>query len=221
MKKDERRVHVVVCIPSSGQWQADFGLCLAQLVSYFSTVRVPGTTAQKLSVVCTQSSMLCSNREELVKTALREKATHMLFLDTDMKFPKQILHGLLPHNKPFIGANCTTRSYPPKFTSIGLDESEVITTEKSTGLEEVKQNGLAVALIETKWIKQFMKPPLFYMQWTSDAQTYMGEDVFFTRKWKRLTGKPVYIDHDLSKEIYHIGNYAYGAHLVEAASMSG
>jgi hypothetical protein len=44
----------------------------------------------------------------------------------------------------------------------------------------------------------------------------LGEDIYFCIKAKDA-GIDTYVDHDLSMEIGHIGNYTYGWHNIEVS----
>ncbi len=48
---------------------------------------------------------------------LEIKADYLLFVDADMRFPKDTLKILMAHDKDIIGVNATTRSEPVKPTA--------------------------------------------------------------------------------------------------------
>jgi len=186
-----------------GSWRAEFGKALVMLFSDFIQKKIKWASGQRLSLAGAEGSMLCQNREGLVTGALRtETATHVLFLDSDMTFPRNLLSRLLEHRKPIVGCNCTTRVSPimpvahdlngKRFSSIGRQ-----------GLEKVQHVGLAVMLIETEVFKA-MEPPLFLMDWIPEYRAYCGEDVYFAMK-AQAAGYDTYIDNDLSREIGHVG----------------
>jgi hypothetical protein len=83
----------------------------------------------------------------------------------------------------------------------------VFSMPESTGLEEVGSVGTGVMLIKRE-VFQGMSEPWFDMPWQYDNRGYMGEDVFFCKKAQEL-GFKVYIDHDVSKEIGHIGTFEF------------
>jgi hypothetical protein len=53
-----------------------------------------------------------------------------------------------------------------------------------------------------------MSEPWFDMPWQTTRGS-MGEDVFFCKKAREL-GHKIYIDHDVSHEIGHIGTFEFG-----------
>lgn len=206
MSKD---INVVVCIPSTGNWQSETSKSLALMVSYFGIHKISYSRKQTVSVLTTDGSMLSALREIMVKKSLQHNYTHILFVDSDMEFPMNALNHLLTvgRDKDFIGANCVTRKFPVVPTAHDLN-GDVIDSNGKTGVQEVQHVGLAFALIKTTVIKQHLQPPLFLMDWIPPLQTYCGEDVYFCQKLA-AAGVKMYIDHDLSLQIKHIGKYAY------------
>ena len=199
--------HVVVCIPSMGTWTAETSRCMALMFSDFAQRKVRGAHSQKMSILSAQGSMLGQLREMMVMKALQSGATHLLFIDSDMKFPMTTARRLLEHRKEFVGANCTTRVHPVETVAHDLQGNRVISKGKH-GLMKVQHVGLAVTMIEAEAVK-LLRPPLFLQDWIPNIRKYCGEDVYFCQKLVE-TGVDLYIDHDLSREIGHVGAYTYG-----------
>jgi hypothetical protein len=86
-----------------------------------------------------------------------------------------------------------------------------MTRPESTGLEEVRYLGLGVTLIETAAIKEIPEP-WFDFEWGHNEQAgwhiARSEDVYFFDKL-REHGVKCYLDHDLSKHVTHLGEFAY------------
>lgn len=204
--RQKKYVNLFVCIPSMGVWQSKFGHSLAMMTSYFSTIRVPGYDGQKLSIATVESSMLCANRENLVIHSLRGGATHILFLDCDLRFPKDTAHRLLSHGKDFICGGYPTRSDPPRPIACDWNGKKINSAEKS-GIELIQHAGFGCVLINTDRIKE-LHPPLFMMDWIPALKSYCGEDVYFSQKMAEI-GVDLWIDHDLSKELGHVGSNTY------------
>src|SRR6185503_9300822 len=49
-------------------------------------------------------------RNQLVKVAIDNKASHILFIDSDMRFPPDTAQLLKTHNLDVVGANCRQRT---------------------------------------------------------------------------------------------------------------
>ena len=80
------------------------------------------------------SSNLPHNRSRCVERAFKLQATHILWLDTDMRFPPDTLFRLLGRKKPIVGANYRARN-PPVFPTAVKGLKRVDTLEESTGVE--------------------------------------------------------------------------------------
>jgi len=181
---------------------------LSLMFSFFSENKLAGNPlSQRSGILTCEGSMLSVVREMLVRKTLQTKrVTHMLWIDTDMEFPMHTIHSLYKHDKVFVAANCTTRSEPVLPVAHDLAGDRLYSKGK-TGLQEVTHVGLAVALIQTEPLKS-LRPPLFLMDWVPSMNTYCGEDVYFTQKL-REAGHQIWIDHDLSQHIGHVGVKAY------------
>lgn len=205
-------INLYVCVPSTGQWQSRFGRALTLMVAYFVRHQVEEGKTQSLTLATVESSMLCSNRERLVTQSLCGGATHILFLDSDMDFPVDTVHKLMRRNKDFICAAYPTRSDKnPQSVAIGLDERRVHPKGKH-GIQKIQHGGFGVCLINAEVVKK-LRPPLFLMDWIPSreegiASGYCGEDVYFSQKMAEI-GVDLWVDHDLSKEIAHVGTKAY------------
>jgi hypothetical protein len=121
-----------------------------------------------------------------------------------------LVTGLLKHDQPIVAANCARRRMPTGPTAQNYDaegkRQAVYTMPESTGLEEVGSIGTGIMLIKRE-VFEGMSEPWFDMPWQT-SRGYMGEDVFFCKKAQEL-GYKIYIDHDVSKEIGHIGTFEF------------
>lgn len=203
-------IDVGVCVPSTGLWMQQFGKSLAlAFADFMNWIPDPkyGYTSKRLQLLTARSSMLVQSRHNLVKSAMKAGCTHILSLDSDMAFPKDIIQRMLVRDKDILAANCTTRVFPTEPVAYGFDGKKV-DSRKKHGLQRVRQAGLAVCMVKRNVFAK-LRPPLFSMEWIPDMNMYSGEDVYFTQL-AHASGFDVWIDHDLSKEIYHCGFYTYG-----------
>lgn len=159
-----------------------------------------------------------TGRQELIDKALETGVTHILWLDTDMRFPPDSLVRLMNHNLPMVGINYLKRRLPPEFVAIkalGWNEGErserLVTDEDATGLEEVDAVGFGMVMMQTAALADMPDPkeePWFWFKWIPEKQMQVGEDVQFCRLF-RESGQKIYVDHDLSKECGHIGLHTF------------
>jgi hypothetical protein len=198
---------VAISVPSNGEWESGTAMSVAMLITDFMRFGLPGLRTRTVHLNSTESSMLVSNRHAAVRTALAHGASHLLFVDSDMRFPPWALRRLLYHDVPVVAANCTKRSFPVSGTALDFDGKEVDSRGKK-GLEKVRQVGAAFMLIRRD-VLEALKPPMFLMEWVPDIGGYCGEDVYFCQLVQNA-GFDVLIDHELSMYIGHIGKCTYG-----------
>ena len=58
------------------------------------------------------------------------------------------------------------------------------------------------------WLFKSLDPPYFNLEYLPEKDEFRGEDYYFFDH-ARAAGWDLYIDHDLSKEVYHMGSFAY------------
>lgn len=153
------------------------------------------------------TSMLPWSREQLARDALEQGASHMLWIDSDMQFPQDMLLRFLRHDHPIVGINAMSRRPPYRSTAQYEGMKPVETSMESTGLEKVARTGFGVVWMETEILRS-IDPPWFDFEWVPEKRCYRGEDYYFLEKAK-AKGYEVYIDHDISKQVHHIGSFAF------------
>lgn len=200
---------VAVCVPSGNSWEPMFGVSLANLAMFICAERVPGFDAQKIDIYVKVSSLVMANREQLVQAALKNpQTTHVMFVDTDQEFPPYVIHQLVQHRLPFVGANISTRAIPAGTNArSGPHVKDTVTSGGKSGLEEVWSLGTGLVLIERKVFEK-LPQPWFMPGWLPELNDYVGEDVMFTQK-VRAAGFKLMVDHDLSQQVGHWGGYRY------------
>lgn len=198
---------IAFSVPSGGEWKSGTAVSSIMLVTDFMQYGVPGLRSRSVHVNSTESSMLVANRHNAVKVALKHGASHLLFVDSDMRFPPWALRRLLSHDLPIVAANCTRRAFPVTGTALDMDGKDVDSNGR-TGLEKVRQVGAAFMLIRRDVLEK-LRPPLFLMEWVPEMDGYCGEDIYFSQL-VQAAGFDMWVDHDLSRHIGHIGSFTYG-----------
>lgn len=154
-------------------------------------------------------------RHDLMGACLEQGADYILWLDSDMRFPRDALFRLLKHDVPMVGINYAARGVPSHFVAIkkvgvGDEGQRLETHEDSAGLEEVDGIGFGCVLLKTSALKSMPSPkdvPWFQHKYMGGGH-WMGEDIFFCDLFRQHGGR-VFVDHDLSKECAHIGSWEY------------
>lgn len=199
-----RPPYVGICVPNNDMVHATFAFDLVHATAEW--VKAGGDCATFNS----QGTILVSQRTELVLQARREKCTHVLFLDSDMRFPGDTIARLLSHNQMVVGANCARRRMPTSPTAgnwIDGKKHAVFTEAHSTGIEKVDALGTGVLMVDMT-VFDNIALPWFATPWNARDNGYQGEDLYFCWLLSKC-GVPVYVDHDLSREVRHTGQWEY------------
>lgn len=225
---------VVICFMSNDRVHAgftyDYGNLIGHTVaSQFMTVRdsenkavtIQGNKGERLPIFVRGSgydmtmqwcltSIIPKGRMMLVQTCKKMEATHILWIDTDMRFPKESLQMLLAHELDCVGINYVRRRAPFGFTANNLDGYQMVTKPDSAGLEEASHIGMGLLLTKLDLFEG--DGPWFAFDWrrhpTTNDWTEVGEDVFMCEQF-RNAGHKVWVDHTLSASCKHEGDWDY------------
>ena len=181
---------------------ASFAGDVAQLYAY---TREKGPWGTDVTVGFVASTYIHVGREWFLEASLKQGATHVLWLDTDMSFPRELAVLLALHEQPIVACNYRVRQASGLFTA-SRDGQRVATTEMSAGLEAVEYVGMGALLMRTDVVAGLGRP--WFRHGLNELGGDVGEDVMFCRGLTNA-GHTIYIDHDLSKQVGHIGQHTY------------
>lgn len=205
-------IKVAICIPTHDMVPAGFMYDLTQMVGVWCATAVADEVSD-LAINMVQATIVQAGREELAQQALLTDCTHLLWCDSDHRFPKDALHRLFAHNKDIVGINYSTRRFPPEYVAFEEIDTEsrtlkkLVTDENSTGLQKAAAIGFGLTLVKAKVFWE-MEKPWFDFKWIGPGADWQGEDVHFCTKAREL-GYEILVDADLSKECTHIGQFQY------------
>lgn len=158
--------------------------------------------------IVVRDTILQRSRSILAGAALSNaRVTHVLFIDTDMRFPPDTAERLIAHDKDIIGANYRHRRVEIDSTARGMDDKWV-DSGASGGIEEVLHTGTGMLMVK-RHVFEKMGKPWFETCYREKHDDWLGEDVYFCIR-AREAGFRVWVDHDLSKQVTHIGTYEFG-----------
>lgn len=206
-------IHVSICTPTTGVVKATYCASLLGMITKFLNDPVLGREEEQrtLSYNLLIGSNIAQQRDSMVEEALgNESTTHVLFIDDDMGFDADVLNIALSRKQPIVLANYRRKAPPWAFTARILEAGkaiEVITDLNTHGLQQITFGGFGFCLIEISVLRDF-KQPRFLNRWIEHQQLYSTEDYPFFQTIGE-SGIPVYVDHDLSKMVYHVGDYPY------------
>lgn len=201
---------VGICIPSRGDCDIGTAFDLSILCAYDAKTR-----DGDLAVYSVAGTLIFDQREKLVEHALEGNCDYILFIDSDMRFPKTTIARLLAHDKDIVGVNATTRTIPvkptAKYLEIDLEKKEnhwkPVISKGKTGIEKVTAIGCGVMLVKAEVFRKTPQPWFWFYQLPGGKT--LGEDVHFCVA-ANDAGFETWVDHDLSLEIGHVGQYTYG-----------
>jgi hypothetical protein len=90
---------------------------------------------------------------------------------------------------------------------LGVRRQPLGNIQDSAGLERVAAIGMGVMMVRAE-VFQTMPQPWFHIHFSPDSAVYTGEDIWFCRG-SREAGFEVWLDHDLSQHVRHIGNFEF------------
>ena len=208
-----KTLKVMIVIPSTGLWMADFGTSLCNMLAAFSVFRVGEYKQQVALTMNVKGSILPKSRWFAVRDSLKEDVDYLLFVDSDQTFPRKSLHLLLSRRKDVVAANIATKQMPAQPTARNKDPkhptgwSPVYTDPDSPTLEKVDRIGCGIMLLSKKAL-QSIHPSHFDMKWIPEVDEIQGEDWSLCTALEKA-GIDIWIDHELSNQVGHVGFYTY------------
>jgi hypothetical protein len=193
---------VSVCVPCRDVVDSGFAFDLARCVAAHTAA-----TRDRVLLFQNQGTLIVNQRQDLAQASLDAGATHILFIDADMRFPKDAIFRLLQRDEAIVAANYSTRKLPLQPVAFRDDTTteRVYTEQDDTGLESVAAIGMGLMLIKAE-VFQKMPKPWFFIHYQNGV--YSGEDIWFCRS-ARETGFKVMLDHDISHQVRHIGGFEF------------
>jgi len=182
-----------------------YSLFTSSLVELVKTTTMAGIDVH---VIYDQSTILLAQRERLANQALKMKSDYCLWLDSDMMFPSTTAMRLMAHNVPIVCGNYMKRSIPLQtvaYTERG-NWQEWVPLESQEELEEVEGIGMGCVMMKTEIMKN-IEPPFFEFEYRDNE--WHGEDFYFQKKLQNA-GYKVLVDMNLSRQIRHVGQWAFG-----------
>ena len=206
MKK--KGLKVAVCIPARDTMVASTAFDLARMSAYDAKNRTGS-----LAFYTVSSTLIFDARERLAQAALKDGADVVLWIDSDMRFPKDLVEIMLSRNVPILGVNAVTRQKPAfptakNFVMVGegVGEWVKIDSRGKKGLEKVTAVGCGIQMTRREVFDK--TPPSWFEFMKVKGGQWVGEDVYFCIKAPDA-GFDTYLDHDLTPHIGHVGQWDF------------
>jgi hypothetical protein len=197
---------LAICIPSTGEMPTQCAVDLATLVSNFYIDPIPGFVGYSIFHIA--SANLAQSRNDLVKDSMKNGCTHILWLDSDIGYPKDLVKRLAAHDQPIVGCNYFKRKFPLEPTALAIQDGELATLQFGEGLQEVGVLGMGATLVDLEVYKR-IGSPYYWFAYHKETDRIIGEDAFFCMRCNQ-EGIPIYCDHETSYEILHYGTFPFG-----------
>ena len=201
-------MRILIGVPSNRDHSPHFVDNLLRLVRHVDRHGINGNRPEAFDVrIKAQVSNLPAGRQDLLAEAILGGYTHLLFLDDDMSFPERMMDYLCSEDLPVVAANCP-RKDPSRLLYTALDcKGQMLKSKGKTGIEQVSKVGTGIMLIKLEALRG-IPAPHFEMPWVQLRHKYRGEDFTFCTVVGQH-GVQVFVDHDLSNLIGHIGSFCY------------
>jgi hypothetical protein len=160
---------------------------------------------------------LSAGRQLVLDQAIERGLTHLLYIDDDMTFPVTVAYDLLKHDVDVVALNAV-RKDPSKLTFCArYKDGEEVSSLGKHGLEQVRRVGMGVCLVKIEAAAKAPKPH-FEVVYNRTSKNYISEDYFFCDHM-HASGAKIYVDHEASQKVGHVGDYIYGidGHVIGAA----
>ncbi|MBV8548452.1 MAG: hypothetical protein JO126_03230 [Alphaproteobacteria bacterium] len=184
---------VAIAVPSGDMVHAEFAMRLANMCLN------PGASC---FIVNARSSLVMVGRNQCVQAVQLAGASHLLFLDSDIVFPTDLISRLLAHDKDIVGGLYVQRAPPHRPVGMTLEGKVEAVPD---GLHRMASLPTGCMLIKMG-VFSALQQPWFNTRTVGDK--IMGEDVYFSEN-ARQAGFDIWCDGTLSRELGHIGAKLY------------
>ena len=199
---------LAICIPAKETLYTEFSVRLYQLLKFNWENNI------QCELFINTGTALSHQREASVLNAQKYQATHILWLDSDMIFPKNTAKKLLDHNLKIVCANYITRRPPHYFIGRTNDvfdkdgnwNQEPNLYNTNDVLTEVNYIGMGCMLTDIE-VFHTIPRPWFEIKKHPKSHEYIVEDANFCQLARQF-GYKIVVDNALTKQIKHIGIFA-------------
>lgn len=196
---------ICICIPNSfGYAQVEFMMSLIAVQQYFYEWTIKNKREDTLSIILQGGHQLDKMRNDLVRDALAANQTHLLFLDADMAFPKELVPMLIEDFEDNPEVEAITGLYvwksPPflphvyttfdkktlKFNMAGQFPLDTLFEVEGAGAGCLMVKAEALRRVEAPWFQFGAHGLEEFAHISSEEMPRIGEDLFFCLKVKPL-----------------------------------
>lgn len=217
-----KKITILIGVIDDGVWKSKFGRCLRNLELAIRNHKIGEFKSQHVRTLAVTGSVIPKSRLTCLKAAKALDADYLLFIDTDQTFPRNLVHRLVARKVDVVGANIAVKQIPSQPTARGeppegkLHGPVIYTDPESTGLQKVWRIGTGILMLSKKAYTA-VPHSCFEMKYVEAIDDYQGEDWTLCEAL-RAKGFTIYIDHDVSKEVGHLGEFEFTHDVVGSVS---
>lgn len=189
---------LAIGIPSGDMVHTDFAMSLTSMIAF---TLMNCKDLEIVGVINEKTSLVHKSRNSIVRQAEALGANKLLFLDSDMAFPIDLIKELLYSGEKIIGCDYMRRR--PPYHSLAKDKDGKPFPIDMQGVREAKEIGTGCLLIDMSVFAKLSKP-YFDTEYDPASDDFISEDYKFCAK-ARLAGYQIWCDLDLSNIIGHCG----------------
>jgi len=143
-------------------------------------------------------------RNKIVENAIDNKATHVMFIDSDMQFGMDSIARLLAHDVDIVGGLYYRRQAPHLPTISQLVDEKIVVPNKFPKDKLFKVWAIATGflLVKTEVFKSLTPPYFFFGNYKTNV---MGEDTYFC--WKANKKFDIWCDPTI--DLGHVGEETF------------
>ena len=204
-----KKPSIYIAIPAMNEVCTEFARDLALATAWLTK------NGYDFNMGVAMGSVVTRGRRSLVELFLDSKCDYIWWLDSDMKFPPDAALRLMARNKDIVGCNYRRRRFPDtSFVSMvgKIGEYRALeTTDTSPPMElcDVIPHGCVLAKRE---VYTKTPAPHYLQEYIKEIDQELGEDVYFCKEVQKA-GFEIWIDHELSKHVSHIGTLYFNYNL--------
>lgn len=191
-----RNNYVMVGIPTTGQ------IDIRTMTSLFNAASF---TNSDMTLNVREACYVDNSRQLIAQAAIKEGATHLMFIDSDMEFPADGIQKLMERDVDIVGGIYPRRQYPYRPTIQKVDGKKLVVpgSYPKDRMFEVDSVATGFMMIKTSVFAK-MEAPYFRVQkfYGQDIR----DDVFFCIS-ARKKGFKVWCDPTI--KLGHVGKYTF------------
>lgn len=195
---------LVIGICSGGTVRAETVMSLIGGIYYLGEKNIAANILMQIG------GYVALNRNKIIDEAIKADATHVMFLDADMMFPKEGFYKLIKDNKDIVAGNYNVRKDPASKNTGGstvkmmVDKQIVSVTEVPDKLFKCYAAPTGFMLIKLDIFKKLKRP--YFVEWETPEGLHTTEDIEFCKR-ANDAGISIYCEPEI--KIGHIGTIAY------------